>query len=101
MSRPQTNSLRYSDKLKPIGLTIALTSKDKMMTKIFLQALSIFALALCGSALAAAQTATTPTDVKARAVTDGVKDPTPATAITATASPGEPARAEAAPMGVD
>jgi hypothetical protein len=71
------------------------------MKKIFLQALSMFALALGVSALTAAQTATTPTDVKVKAVADGVKDPTPATAITATTSPTDLARAAIVAMGGD
>src|SRR5882762_713505 len=71
------------------------------MKKTLLQMFFLIALALSASAITYAQTATTPTDVKARAVTDGVKDATPATAITATTSPGDLARAAVVAMGGD
>ena len=71
------------------------------MKKIFPQALLVFALALCASAIITAQTATTPSDAKVKAVADGVKDPTPAMAITATTSPTDLARAAVVAMGGD
>ena len=63
------------------------------MKKTLLQMFSLIALALSASAITYAQTATTPTDTKAKAVADGVKDATPATAITATTPPLDLAKA--------
>jgi hypothetical protein len=63
------------------------------MKKTLLQMFSLIALALSASAITYAQTATTPTDTKAKAVADGVKDATPATAITATTAPLDLAKA--------
>jgi hypothetical protein len=71
------------------------------MKKTFLQSLSLVALAFCVSAITHAQTTTTSADTKAKAVTDGVKDPTPATAITPTTSPVDLARAAVAAQGGD
>jgi hypothetical protein len=64
------------------------------MKKTFLQLLSLLTLALCVSASALAQG-----DANAKAVTDAVKDPTPATAITATTTPVDLARAALAAQG--
>lgn len=71
------------------------------MKKTILQSLSLLALALCVSASAYAQTETNPKagDSKVKAVADGVKDPTPAMAITATTSPVDLARAALAAQG--
>ena len=71
------------------------------MKKTFLQSLSLLALALCVSAITNAQTETTPKadDSKLKAVADAVKDATPATAITATTSPLDLARAALAAQG--
>lgn len=71
------------------------------MKKTFLQSLSLLALAFCASAMTYAQTATTPADSNVKAVADGVKDATPATAITATTSPLDLARAALAAQGGD
>jgi hypothetical protein len=73
------------------------------MKKTFLQTLSLIALALSVSAIAHAQTETTSkaTDSKVKAVAGGVTDPTPATAITATTSPIDLARAALAAQGGD
>jgi len=67
------------------------------MKKISRRSLCLLALALCISATAFAQTETS----KVKAVADGVKDPTPATAITATTSPIDLARAALAAQGGD
>jgi hypothetical protein len=64
------------------------------MKKTLLQSLSLLALALCVSASAYAQG-----DANAKAVSDAVKDVTPATAITATTSPVDLARAALAAQG--
>ena len=64
------------------------------MTKTFLQSLSLLTLALCFSATSYAQG-----DANAKAVTDAVKDATPATAITATTAPVDLARAALAAQG--
>jgi hypothetical protein len=70
------------------------------MKKTFLQSLPLLALALFVSVNTHAQTGTPQAaDSKAKAVTDGVKDPTPATAITATTSPIDLARAALAAQG--
>ena len=75
------------------------------MKKIFLQALSLLVLALCVSASVSAQTeaATKAVDSSAKAVAPaGAKDPTPGvaiTAITATTSPMDLARAALAAQG--
>lgn len=77
------------------------------MKKTFLQSLTLLAVALCLSAFTFAQTQTTPkaadsaADSKVKAVADGVKDPTPATAITATTSPLDLAKAAFAAQGGD
>ena len=81
------------------------------MKKIFLTSLSVLVLALGVSAITYAQTETTPkaADSKVKAVADGVKDPTPATAIiatpaiaiTATTSPLDLAKAAFAAQGGD
>jgi hypothetical protein len=73
------------------------------MKKIFLKSLSLFALALSVSATIYAQTEPTPkaADSKVKAEADGVKDATPATAITATTSPVDLARAAVAAQGGD
>jgi hypothetical protein len=71
------------------------------MKKTFLRSLSLLALALCVSAITYAQAPTTPVDVKVKAVADGVKDATPATAITPTTSPIDLARAAVAAQGGD
>jgi hypothetical protein len=73
------------------------------MKKNFLQSLTLLALALCVSPIAYAQTETTPkaADSKVKAVADGVKDPTPATAITATTPPADLAKAAFAAQGGD
>jgi hypothetical protein len=65
------------------------------MKKAFIQLLSLFVLAGCLAALTNAQTE------QAKATTDGVKDPTPATAITASTTPIELARAALAAQGGD
>lgn len=67
----------------------------------FLRSLSLLVLALFVSAIACAQSATTPADAKEKGVADGVKDATPATAITATTSPVDLARAALAAQGGD
>src|SRR5882672_474859 len=64
------------------------------MKKNFLQALSLLVLALVVATNAHAQG-----DANAKAVTNGVKDPTPATAITATTPPIDLARAALAAQG--
>ena len=64
------------------------------MKKTFLQSLSLLALALCVSATTYAQG-----DANAKAVPDAVKDPTPATAITATTTPVDLARAALTAQG--
>jgi hypothetical protein len=64
------------------------------MKKTFLQSLFLLALAVCISATAYAQG-----DANARAATDAVKDATPATAITATTTPVDLARAALAAQG--
>src|SRR6267142_5600037 len=71
------------------------------MKKTFPLSLLLLALALCLSASAFAQTQSTQKndDSKVKAVADGVKDPTPATAITATTSPMDLARAALAAQG--
>ena len=71
------------------------------MKKMFLRSLSLLVLALFVSAIACAQSATTPADAKEKGVADGVKDATPATAITATTSPFDLARAALAAQGGD
>ncbi len=75
------------------------------MKKAFLPSLSLVALALCVSAFAPAAYAQTETNTKpettAKAVTAGVKDATPAMAITATTSPMDLARAALAAHGGD
>jgi hypothetical protein len=73
------------------------------MKKTFLRSLYLVSLALCVSAFTYAQTGTTPNaaDAKVKAVADGVKDPTPATAITATTSPLDLAKAAYAAQGGD
>jgi len=71
------------------------------MKKTFLQSLSLLALAFCASAMTYAQAATTPADSNVKAVADGVKDATPATAITATTSPLDLAKAALAAQGGD
>ena len=73
------------------------------MKKAFPLSLLFLALALCISASAFAQTESTQKNdgSKAKAVADGVKDPTPATAITATTSPIDLARAALAAQGGD
>lgn len=72
------------------------------MKKTFLQSLTFLALVFCISASVFAQTetATKATDNTAKAVSPaGVKDPTPAVAITATTSPIDLARAALAAQG--
>ena len=72
------------------------------MKKTFLQSLTFLALVFCISASVFAQTetATKATDNTAKAVSPaGVKDPTPAVAITATTSPMDLARAALAAQG--
>lgn len=64
------------------------------MKKSFVTSLGVMALALCASTNAFAQG-----DSKAKAVTAGVTDSTPATAITATTSPVDLARAALAAQG--
>ena len=72
------------------------------MKKTFLQSLSLVALVLSFSAFTYAQTETAAkADNKVKAVVDGVKDPTPATAITATTSPVDLAKAALAAQGGD
>lgn len=77
------------------------------MKKALLPSLSLLALALCVSASAPATNAQTetpakPADATAKAVSPGgVKDATPATAITATTSPMDLARAALAAQGGD
>lgn len=66
------------------------------MQKTFLQSLSLLALALCVSATTYAQG-----NANSKAVTDAVKDATPATAITATTTPIDLARAALAAQGGD
>ncbi len=67
------------------------------MNKNFPRSLCLLALALCISASAFAQNETS----KVKAVADGLKDPTPATAITATTSPVDLAKAAVAAFGGD
>ncbi len=67
------------------------------MNKNFPRFLCLLALALCISASAFAQNESS----KVKAVPDGVKDPTPATAITATTSPVDLAKAAVAAFGGD
>ena len=64
------------------------------MKKFFQLSLSMLALALCVSATSYAQG-----DAKVKAVSEGVKDATPATAITATTTPVDLARAALAAQG--
>jgi hypothetical protein len=68
--------------------------RNDVMKKTLLQSLSLLALALSVSASAYAQG-----DTNAKAVSDAVKDATPATAITATTSPLDLARAALAAQG--
>ena len=67
------------------------------MKKIFLKSLGLLALVVCVSVSAFAQTETS----NVKAVADGVKDPTPATAITASTSPVDLAKAAVAAFGGD
>ena len=71
------------------------------MKKRFLQSLSLFAIVLCISAITYAQTESNAKagESSAKAVTNGATDPTPATAITATTSPIDLARAAVVAMG--
>jgi len=71
------------------------------MKKTFLHSLSLLALVLCVSAINSAQTEINPKagDSKVKAVADGVKDATPAMAITATTAPVDLARAALAAQG--
>jgi hypothetical protein len=64
------------------------------MKRVFLQLLSVLTLALCVSTSAFAQG-----EGNSKAVTDAVKDPTPATAITATTTPVDLARAALTAQG--
>jgi hypothetical protein len=66
------------------------------MKKTIIRSLSLLALSLCISANVLAQN-----DAKAKAVAGGAKDPTPATAITATTTPLDLARAALAAQGGD
>ena len=67
------------------------------MKKMFLKSLGLLALVVCVSVSAFAQTETS----NVKAVADGVKDPTPATAITASTSPVDLAKAAVAAFGGD
>jgi hypothetical protein len=70
------------------------------MKKKFLQSLSLLVVVFCVSAITYAQTESAKAvDNKAKAVTNGATDPTPATAITATTPPIDLARAALAALG--
>ncbi len=72
------------------------------MKKTIFRSLFIMTLALSFVTVSQAQTDTTKTnDSKAKATTNGVKDPTPATAITASTTPIELARAALTAQGGD